>query len=312
MQLIFISGTRAKARSITLGPVQWAIGLSAFLVAATMAGALLYYFTLSSGALDSVPFLKSLVLSHHEEEFQQNKKRVQENIDSMASRLGDLQAKLLEIDMMGKRLRSVVGMPEKVQAEETSPQEAGPLSLPSGGPLVMTALPGTEVELATMIEDLTAQIDRRASYLVDLEAHLTSESVRMQLFPGQTPINELYMTSGYGVRRDPFTGGGAMHTGVDFAAPVGTKILSAASGVVRYAEFHPQYGYMVDIDHGNGLMTRYAHCSELFVKAGEFIKRGGQIAAVGNTGRSTGPHLHFEVRQNDAPVNPLQFLRGNS
>jgi murein DD-endopeptidase MepM/ murein hydrolase activator NlpD len=134
----------------------------------------------------------------------------------------------------------------------------------------------------------------------------------MQLFPGQIPVEELYMTSNYGYRRDPFTGRAAFHSGVDFAAPIGTEILAAASGVVRYAEFHPQYGYMIDIDHGDGLLTRYAHCSRLFVKAGEFVKRGEKIASVGNTGRSTGPHLHFEVRNQDEPVNPLQFLRRES
>lgn len=117
-----------------------------------------------------------------------------------------------------------------------------------------------------------------------------------------------YQVSGFGWRIDPFNGRGAMHEGVDFAAPVGTPILAAAGGIVITAEAHPQYGNMVELDHGNGLVTRYAHASRLTAKVGELVKRGQKVAEVGSTGHSTGPHLHFEVREHGIAKNPSNFL----
>ena len=99
-----------------------------------------------------------------------------------------------------------------------------------------------------------------------------------------------------------------MHEGIDFPAEVGTPIVAAASGTVIFADWHPAYGKMVEIDHGNGLVSRYAHTSGLFVKEGDLVVRGQKIATVGSTGRSTGPHLHFEVRLNGVPQNPARFL----
>ncbi|MFN3630730.1 MAG: M23 family metallopeptidase, partial [Casimicrobiaceae bacterium] len=115
----------------------------------------------------------------------------------------------------------------------------------------------------------------------------------------------------YGYRIDPFTGHQSFHEGIDFAAETGTPIVAAASGKVISAEQHPAYGKFIDIDHGNGLVTRYAHASELLVKEGDLVVRGQTIARVGSTGRSTGPHLHFEVRLNGAPQNPARFLAAN-
>jgi murein DD-endopeptidase MepM/ murein hydrolase activator NlpD len=122
------------------------------------------------------------------------------------------------------------------------------------------------------------------------------------------PVNEGFVGSGFGWRHDPFTGRVSMHEGLDFAAPVGTPISAAAGGIVIVAEYHPAYGKMVDLDHGNGLTTRYAHAAKLHVKVGDIVKRGQLIADVGSTGRSTGPHLHFEVRVNGEAKDPEKFL----
>jgi murein DD-endopeptidase MepM/ murein hydrolase activator NlpD len=116
--------------------------------------------------------------------------------------------------------------------------------------------------------------------------------------------------SGFGFRTDPITGRGALHMGLDFPADTGTPIMAAAGGVVINAETHAAYGQTVDIDHGNGLVTRYAHASKLLVKRGDLVKRGQTVANVGNTGRSTGPHLHFEVLVDGVPQNPARFLAG--
>ena len=123
------------------------------------------------------------------------------------------------------------------------------------------------------------------------------------------PVQGGWYSSNYGWRIDPFNGQRAFHDGIDVIAEQGTPVHAAAGGVVVYSDFHPQYGNMIEIDHGNDLITRYAHASQRLVKVGDLVLRGGKIAEVGRTGRATGTHLHFEVRQRGAPVNPAQFVR---
>ena len=129
------------------------------------------------------------------------------------------------------------------------------------------------------------------------------------LLPTTLPIQGAGIGSGFGVRSDPIAGVNAMHEGVDFSAEVGTPVVSAAGGVVVEGSMHPQYGNLIEIDHGNGFSTRYAHLSKINVRVGQLVKRGQLIAATGNTGRSTGPHLHFEVRFQGVAQNPARFLQ---
>jgi lysostaphin len=145
-----------------------------------------------------------------------------------------------------------------------------------------------------------------------LEAQLFEQAVKKKMIPTMMPVKASYNPSGFGRRIDPFNGQWAMHEGIDFIADAGSPIVAAAGGVVIFAGFHPQYGYMVDIDHGNDLVTRYAHCSKLLVREGDLVHRGRKIGEVGSTGRSTGPHLHFEVRFRGAAQNPAKFLVSNS
>jgi murein DD-endopeptidase MepM/ murein hydrolase activator NlpD len=137
---------------------------------------------------------------------------------------------------------------------------------------------------------------------------MQSYQVREALLPNSKPLADGFVGSGFGWRTDPFTGRMARHEGMDFAAPPGTPIHAAAGGVVLLAEFHPEYGNVVEIDHGNQLMTRYAHALRLSVRPGDLVKRGQKIAEVGSTGRSTGPHLHFEVHSKGVAQNPSRFL----
>ncbi len=145
-----------------------------------------------------------------------------------------------------------------------------------------------------------------------LEAQLFEQAVKKKLMPTMMPVSAPYNASGFGRRVDPFTGQWAMHEGIDFLAELGSDVQAAATGVVQFAGFHPQYGYMVDIDHGNDLVTRYAHQSKLFVKEGEVVQRGRKLGEAGSTGRSTGPHLHFEVRYRGVAQNPMKFLVSKS
>ena len=151
-------------------------------------------------------------------------------------------------------------------------------------------------------------MENRTDLLGVLDAQMFEQAVKKKLLPTILPVSGTYNASSFGVRIDPFTGQQTMHEGIDFLADTGTPIVAAAGGVVQFAGFHPQYGYMIDIDHGNDLVTRYAHTSKIFVKEGDLIKRGRKIAEVGSTGRSTGSHLHFEVRFKGAAQNPGRFL----
>ncbi|HWI15556.1 MAG TPA: M23 family metallopeptidase, partial [Burkholderiales bacterium] len=142
-----------------------------------------------------------------------------------------------------------------------------------------------------------------------LESLFALDDVRRKLLPTSLPLEVGAHSSDYGWRTDPFSGQRTYHEGIDFMAEHGAPILAAAGGVVVYSDFHPQYGNMLEIDHGNGLVTRYAHAAKRLARVGDVVTRGAQIGEVGSSGRSTGNHLHFEVRRNGAPLNPAQFLR---
>jgi murein DD-endopeptidase MepM/ murein hydrolase activator NlpD len=183
--------------------------------------------------------------------------------------------------------------------------------VPGQGGAVST-LPTYDLSLGDLdrqVDLLTRQVDDRTEKLGILDSLMIVDSAKKKLLPSVLPIAGGWYSSNFGWRIDPFNGERAFHEGMDFMAEVGTLARAAAGGVVIYSDYHPQYGNMIEIDHGNGLVTRYAHLLKRLAKVGDVVMNGGKIGAVGNTGRSTGPHLHFEVRQNGAPLNPVRFLR---
>ena len=169
--------------------------------------------------------------------------------------------------------------------------------------------PLSAVELQREIDRLAQEVDARTEELTVLESHFLEKRVKERLMPTTLPVKAAYLGSPFGVRSDPIAGLRALHEGIDFNAEPGTPVIAAADGVVLSAAYHNDFGNMVEIDHGEGLTTRYAHLSRMGVKPGALIKRGELLGAVGNTGRSTGPHLHFEVRMLGIAQNPAQFLK---
>ena len=167
-------------------------------------------------------------------------------------------------------------------------------------------------ELQATLDDLERVADQRVDLMTVIESRLFDQKIRKMMVPTQTPVPGRPLGSGFGWRIDPITGSSALHTGQDYQADVGTPILAAAGGVVVTQTYHPEYGQMIEIDHGNDLITRYAHASKVFVHKGDLIKRGQRIAEVGTTGRSTGPHLHFELLVQGVPQDPNRFLRAGS
>jgi len=226
-------------------------------------------------------------------------------LNSMALKLGELQAQILRLDGLGERLAKLAGLkPQEL------PQMLQPGVVPGrGGPAPALRSNLTIDDFSSMLTTLSRDIEQRSDQLGVLEALLVTGSAQRKFLPTLSPVEEGWFSSNFGWRIDPFSGQKSFHEGIDFPSETGTAILAAASGKVIYAEVHPAYGKMIEIDHGNGLVSRYAHSSALFVKEGDLVVRGQRIASVGSSGRSTGPHLHFEVRLNGVPQNPARFLQ---
>jgi murein DD-endopeptidase MepM/ murein hydrolase activator NlpD len=213
--------------------------------------------------------------------------------------LGSLSARLFRLESQAARLGERFGVPAAAKAASAVAARPG-----SGGPMLAPRLsPASADELDAQLELLEEQLDTLADAAAD------SQVGAMRL-PTRRPIAGGELSSPFGNRIDPLNGGRAFHAGLDFSAPHGTTIVAAAGGSVAYAGFRADYGWTVEIDHGNGLATRYAHASRLLVAAGALVMPGERIALVGSTGRSTGPHLHFEVLRDGVQVNPRRYLAG--
>jgi murein DD-endopeptidase MepM/ murein hydrolase activator NlpD len=228
-----------------------------------------------------------------------------EQVDQLALRIGELQARQEQLSTSVESISQKAGVPLP-QALKAAPGRGG---LPPGQPAASLA----PKDLEAVMNQLSERLELASDQLLVLEA----EQQRRQTKQGKVKLDEpvmptSHLTSIFGARIDPFTGQLTRHAGLDFADAPGSPILAAESGVVLDAQMHPQYGYMVEIDHGKGMSTRYAHLSKILVTKGAIIKRGQQIAEMGSTGRSTGPHLHFEVLKQGVQQNPMLYLYGRS
>lgn len=301
MQIILVSNHLSTVRSITLTGRHLALAMTALVVTVLVLSSMFSYLTVRHAAEIRLPFLQDMLRNISLEETGKTRDLVRDNLANMASRLGQMQAQLMELDSLGERIAGMAGVKVKdiKPAAENNDGRGGPLLRPD-------SLDAHALQRA--LDELARQVEARSETLATLESRLFDERIRKSMLPTSSPIPGGVITSGFGWRTDPFTGQPALHEGVDFPADPGTPILAAAAGIVLSVERHPEYGVVVDIDHGEDLMTRYAHASLVLVRPGELVRRGQHIAAVGNTGRSTGPHLHFEVRLKGVPQNPARFL----
>lgn len=302
MQLIIVSDRLKQAKSYSLGGTHIALAVGLVMLTIGVLSSLLSYATLHAGSTTDSPMVQGLVAEVAEREQRKHESFVRENINALAVKLGELQAQLLRLDTMSDRLTALAGL------KSTRDLRLGDAPGRGGALPTVATRPLSVDDLQRELDSLNVRLDHRGDALRLMEDELLRERARRTLLPSAAPINAPYLVSGFGWRIDPFTGRGGMHEGLDFAAPHGTPILAAAAGIVTAAELHPAYGNLVDIDHGKGMTTRYAHASKLHVKVGEVVKRGQRIADVGSTGHSTGPHLHFEVREHGTAKNPTLFL----
>ncbi len=313
MNIIFVSDATSRARTITLDWRHWAGGSFAILALFLSFTLMFNYVTLRYAASINHPLLQAIMLADQRQEAQRSEESVQGHLSAMAMKLGDLQAQMLRLDNLGERLASLAGLkPQELPTgpKPHDPPALEPRSIPGrGGPAAALGRDFTVDEFTAMLSQLSRQVDERSDQLGVLEALVVTDSANKKFLPTLLPIEDGWFSSNFGWRIDPFNGQKTFHEGIDFPAEVGTAIDAAASGKVIFADVHPAYGKMIEIDHGNGLVSRYAHCSSLLVREGDLVIRGERIAMVGTTGRSTGPHLHFEVRLNGVPQNPARFLQ---
>jgi len=302
VNVILVSNSLAKTRSLTLNG--WQISFAGVFVLGLM---LVAAFTLQYALVRFAPEglsdgMRTFLSKIQSAEQQRQQSYLHSSLDAMAARVGQMHAQIQRLDALGTRLAKLTGMkPEEFQFDKLPAQ---------GGPLVTSPMQEMSVtSLDSYLNKLTNAVNDRSDKLMALETMLLQNLLNSKMLPSIPPIDAGFYSSNFGWRLDPFTGENAMHEGVDYMVPAGTAIHASAGGVVAFSDSHPQYGNMVEIDHGNEIITRYAHASRLLVKVGQVVRRGEKIAEVGSTGRSTGSHLHFEVRYKGTAQNPVRFLQ---
>lgn len=315
MQILITHGTLAKTRALQFSRVQLGAAVAALALVLVLLSGAIYHFVFLTAAREGWPVVSQLFKLVVRDEFAQRDRFMRENLDAMAQKVGEMQAKLLKLEAMGDRVSGMAGVkPEEFKPllRPASSAASSPAKPAAGGPYV-SAVGDTGPLSLDRLNAHIGLLDERTDQTTDLftlvESRLLEGRLAQLMVPSSPPVDGP-VGSGFGFRIDPFSGRPALHTGLDFPADAGTKILAAAGGVVVSAAMHPAYGNLVEVDHGNGLQTRYAHASKVLVKTGDLVKRGQLLALVGNSGRSTGPHLHFEVTVAGVPQNPARFLAG--
>jgi Peptidase family M23 len=229
------------------------------------------------------------------------KTQLQDRVDALAMRLGALNAHLIRLNALGKRLTQMANISSHEFDFDHDP--------PLGGSESDSIGRGEQVPAVTsMIDDMNQRVDVRAAQFSALEHVMMGRQLSAYIKPSGRPVREGYISSYYGQRMDPFNGEEAFHRGMDFASEAGTDVLAVAAGIVTFAGPREGYGYLVEINHGNGYVTRYGHAARTLVTVGDEVQRGQAVAIVGSTGRSTGPHVHFEVVKDGHQINPASFI----
>ncbi|HEY6530154.1 MAG TPA: M23 family metallopeptidase [Cellvibrionaceae bacterium] len=226
----------------------------------------------------------------------------QAKVNALAMRVAELQAKLLRLDALGERISNNAQLDVKEFDFGRSPGVGGPVS---AHPQRVFELG----ELASLVEHLSSRLENRQHQLEYLDEWVSQQKFANDALVQGIPVKGGFRSSEFGWRTDPFTGQSEMHEGVDFSAPEGTQIAAVASGLVTWSADKTGYGNLVEINHGNGFKTRYGHCKKNLVHIGDMVQKGQVIALLGNTGRSSGPHVHFEVYKNNRVVDPASYIR---
>lgn len=302
MNVILLSRRDGRARQFNLGrPLT--LGAVLTTVAVIVGGAFTGGLLLGKGEHHNLAFAETTrfaaLLEQQKREITGLKQQLQLRVDAMAMRIGEVNAHVIRLDALGKRLTEMADIDSREFNFDRDP--------PSGGPEsegVSAQIP----DLSQMLAQLEQRADLRESQLAALENVILTRELKEEIHPEGRPVSSGYISSYFGERADPFDGREAFHKGVDFAGNLGSDVVAVAAGIVTWAGERSGYGKLIEINHGDGYTTRYAHNQRTLVAVGETVKRGEPIALMGSTGHSTGPHVHFEVLHNGRQVDPLSFI----
>ena len=316
MQIMITHDVSARVRVLQFSRWQLALlSLAVVFVLMLSSGAVYHWFFLKA-AREGWPVVSAVVKWVVRDEIAQRDRFMRENLDAIAQKVGEVQAKLVRLEAVSERVSGLAGVkPEELQLLQPPADGASCPGAGRGSPVAAGGRGGayfplrspTLDELTRAVTGLDGLSDLHADVFTLIESRLFEERMRRLMVPSATPVDGP-VGSGFGFRSDPITGRTALHTGLDFPAEPGTPIRAAAGGVVLEVGVHPEYGQTLELDHGNRLSTLYAHLHRALVRPGDIVRRGQVIAEVGNTGRSTGPHLHFEVLLQGVPQDPARFL----
>lgn len=298
MNIILLSKARKHPLNIHINRSAMVVLLSAILVGLPMAAASLGY-TLASARL-AERSAKSVVTQA--EPMTQVAEQARVAVDALSMRLGELQARMIRLDALGKRLVETARLDKREFNFEDPPAVGGPEDVST---MEAMDLP----DFLSALDQLSRHVDDRESQLGAADSLMFSQSLAEQTSPSGKPVGSGYVSSSFGKRADPFSGQMAFHAGTDYAGIEGDRVVAVAAGVVTWSGDRYGYGNLVEVDHGNGYVTRYAHNKRNLVKTGELVKKGQAVAQMGSTGRSTGPHVHFEILRDGKPIDPVKFMR---
>jgi len=305
MNVIVFSKRHGRARQIELGrPLAMTVTIASVLL--VLGGVLFAGMKIGSNGAMNDPGKQVVEWTANLEEQRAQvlatRRELQDRLDALAGRVGQMNAHVIRLDALGRRLTDMANLDKGEFDFDREPAVGGPEGVVEGA---VAAAP----ELTSMLDDLTNQIKNRERQLSVLESLISTRNLSRQIVPGGRPVMQGWISSYFGHRADPFTGRSAFHRGLDFAGPAGAEVVAVASGVVTYSKDRFGYGKCVEINHGNGYVTRYAHNQRVLVQAGDTVQKGQPIALIGSTGRSTGPHLHFEVLKQGRSVDPMSFVK---
>ena len=303
MNVIFLSRRDGRARQVNLThPL--ALGLIGAVAVAIVGGAFALGLQLGRGDHERVRLADTTrlggVLDEQKHQIAELRQQLQLHVDAMAMRLGEVSAHVIRLDALGKRLTEMAAIDSREFNFDRDP--------PSGGPEDGEGVSAQIPDLSAMLSRLEQQVDSRDSQLAALENVILARELKAEIHPEGRPVTGGFISSYFGERSDPFDGREAFHKGVDFAGAMGEKVVAVAAGVVTWAGERSGYGKLVEINHGDGYVTRYAHNERTLVGVGQTVKRGEPLALMGSSGHSTGPHVHFEVLRNGRNVDPLSFI----
>jgi len=304
MQLILFRQSGGTARHLSVG-VPAVISCLALLVVC-IAGAAALGYRMGGGSnarpLADLGLLRQEVAGQ-QSELERLRRQAREQVDALTLRLGELNANVIRLNALGRRLTDMAELPDGEFNFDIAPALGGPEES------TLIAGSGSIPDLMADVSSLDRVLFDQEQTLVALESQLLNKKLRQRVYPAGRPVRAGYISSYYGKRADPFTGKQTHHRGIDFAGRRGSPVISVAGGVVTWSGDRYGYGQMIEINHGNGYVTRYAHNDQNLVAVGESVQPGQLIALMGSTGRATGPNLHFEVWYRGRPADPVKYIR---